>query len=50
MSDSLYQEVKLTVGFVLTLGSGPSYDCLDTYTTSNVLLSIPLDNLGGTAI
>jgi hypothetical protein len=45
---SMYQDVKITVGTVVSLGSGPSADTFDTYNSSNGQLSIPVVNVGGT--
>jgi len=45
---SMYQDVKITLGTVVSLGSGPSADTFDTYNSSNGQLSIPVVNVGGT--
>ena len=48
VGDSLYQDVKVTVGTVVSVGSGPSADTFDTYNSTNGQLSIPVVNVGGT--
>jgi YHYH protein len=48
VGDSLYQDVKVTVGTVVSIGTGPSADTFDTYNASNGQLSIPVVNVGGT--
>lgn len=47
VGDSLYQDVKVTVGSVVSVGTGPSADTFDTYNASNGHLSIPVVNVGG---
>jgi hypothetical protein len=47
VGDSLYQDVKVTIGTVVSVGSGPSADTFDTYNSSNGQLSIPVVNVGG---
>jgi len=48
VGDSLYQDVKITVGTVVSVGAGPGADTFDTYNASNGQLSIPVVNVGGT--
>ena len=48
VGDSLYQDVKITVGSVVSVGAGPSADTFDTYNASNGQLSIPVVNVAGT--
>jgi hypothetical protein len=48
VGDTLYQDVKITVGTVVSAGSGPSAETFDTYNLSNSQLSIPVVNVGGT--
>lgn len=48
VGDSLYQDVKITVGTIVSVGTGPSADTFDTYNASNGQLSIPLVSVGGT--
>ena len=48
VGDSLYQDVKVTVGSVVSVGAGPNPDTFDTYNASNGQLSIPMVNVGGT--
>jgi hypothetical protein len=48
VGDTLYQDVQITVGTVVSLGTGPSADTFDTYNASNGQLSIPVVNVGGT--
>jgi hypothetical protein len=48
VGDSLYQDVKITVGTVVSVGAGPSADTFDSYNASNGQLSIPVVNVGGT--
>jgi len=47
VGDSLYQDVKVTVGSVVSVGAGPNPDTFDTYNASNSQLSIPVVNVGG---
>ena len=47
VGDSLYQDVKVTVGSVVSVGAGPNPDTFDTYNASNGQLSIPVVNVGG---
>ena len=47
VGDSLYQDVKVTVGSVVSVGTGPSADTFDSYNASNGQLSIPVVNVGG---
>ncbi len=47
VGDSLYQDVKVTVGSVVSVGTGPSADTFDSYNASNGQLSIPAVNVGG---
>ena len=47
VGDSLYQDVKVTVGSVVSVGAGPNPDTFDTYNASNGHLSIPVVNVGG---
>jgi len=35
VGDSLYQDVKVTVGSVVSVGAGPNPDTFDTYNASN---------------
>ena len=46
VGDTLYQDVQITVGKVISVGTGPSADTFDTYNSSNGLLSIPVVNVG----
>jgi hypothetical protein len=48
VGDSLYQDVKVTVGTIVSVGAGPSADTFDTYNTSNGQLSIPVVSVGDT--
>ena len=48
VGDSLYQDVKITVGTIVSVGTSPSADTFDTYNTSNGQLSIPVVSVGGT--
>jgi len=48
VGDSLYQDVKVTVGTIVSVGTGPSADTFDTYNTSNGQLSIPVVSVGDT--
>jgi hypothetical protein len=48
VGDTLYQDVQITVGTVVSIGTGPTADSFDTYNSSNGLLSIPVVNVGST--
>lgn len=47
VGDTLYQDVQITVGTVISVGKGPTADTFDTYNPSNGQLSIPVVNVGG---
>jgi hypothetical protein len=48
VSSTFYADVKITVGTVLSVGTGPAADTLDTYNPSSNQLSIPEVLVGST--
>ena len=48
VGSTLYQDVQITVGAVLSVGTGPTADTFDTYNPNNSQLSIPVVSVGGT--